>query len=397
VFALLGSTIEAQTLPSEPVVLAGGRLTLGGQAAISVATRDEHGYFNYTGYELDALRLISFGMVASLRLGDSASLVGELRAETDLGNLSWHPRAQALYVSVQPFRARSFDVQAGLIPPTFGAFGRRAYDAGNALIGYPLAYQYLTSLRADAIPATADDLLAMRGRGWRASYGVGNRAPGPGLPVVDGQQWDTGVRARVGSRPAELAVAVTAGALSRPLRRDDNDGKQLVARLALEPATGLVVGVSGARGRYLARTVESYVETPAGGSSQSQRAFGLDLEYSRGYWLVRAEAIFSEWRLPAASDRPINEPLGVLAIDVEGRYKILPGLYAAARFGRLDFGRITGSAGRVPWEAGVSRIEAGGGYLLRRNVTAKLTYQHNWRDGGRRSYGTPSVQLLYWF
>ena len=48
-------------------------------------------------------------------------------------------------------------------PPSFGAFGRRAYNADNPLIGYPLAYQYLTSLRADAIPATADDLLRMRG------------------------------------------------------------------------------------------------------------------------------------------------------------------------------------------------------------------------------------------
>ena len=41
---------------------------------------------------------------------------------------------------------------------TFGAFARRTYANDNPLIGYPLAYQYLTSLRPDAVPATADAL-----------------------------------------------------------------------------------------------------------------------------------------------------------------------------------------------------------------------------------------------
>ena len=53
----------------------------------------------------------------------------------------------------------NFDIQAGRIPPTFGAFGRHAYGTDNPVIGYPLAYQYLTSLRTDAVPETADDLL----------------------------------------------------------------------------------------------------------------------------------------------------------------------------------------------------------------------------------------------
>ena len=52
------------------------------------------------------------------------------------------------------------------MPPTFGAFARRTYATDNPLIGYPLAYQYLTSLRPDALPANADELLRMRGRGW---------------------------------------------------------------------------------------------------------------------------------------------------------------------------------------------------------------------------------------
>ena len=76
-------------------------------------------------------------------------------------------------------RAR-FDIQVGRVPPTFGAFRRRTYAADNPLIGYPLAYQYLTSLRADALPANADELLRMRGRGWLSNFSVGNLAPDRG-------------------------------------------------------------------------------------------------------------------------------------------------------------------------------------------------------------------------
>ena len=59
----------------------------------------------------------------------------------------------------------------GRIPPLFGAFGRRGYQGrDNPLIGYPLAYQYLTSLRPDAVPATARSARDARPRaGARAS------------------------------------------------------------------------------------------------------------------------------------------------------------------------------------------------------------------------------------
>ena len=36
----------------------------------------------------------------------------------------------------------------------------------------PLGYQYLTSLRYDALPASADELLNMRGRGWLSSFSI---------------------------------------------------------------------------------------------------------------------------------------------------------------------------------------------------------------------------------
>ena len=89
--------------------------------------------------------------------------LGEIRTEN--GDL---PRIYALYARWTPWAGRRFDIQAGRVPPVFGAFARRTYPADNPLIGYPLAYQYLTSIRPDAVPATVGEILAMKGQIGRA-------------------------------------------------------------------------------------------------------------------------------------------------------------------------------------------------------------------------------------
>src|SRR5471032_811921 len=162
------SPAGAQALPSEPISLAGGRVTLSGDISASMAP-DDVGFFNYTDYEHSALRLFRVDLTTALTINAHFSVLAEIRDE-NIDTL----RAYALYLRIRPWIDHAFDIQAGRIPPTFGAFARRTYAADNPLIGYPLAYQYLTSLRADALPWNADELLRMRGRGWLASYSIGN-------------------------------------------------------------------------------------------------------------------------------------------------------------------------------------------------------------------------------
>src|SRR5687767_3698764 len=164
----VAGSAQAQTVPSEPLIFGGGRVVVGGDAAVSTAPEDE-GFFNYTDYEQTTLRQIRVGMSALVRLSDRVSFLGELRSE----NFEY-VSAFALYARIRPFPNRRLDVQIGRIPPTFGGSTRRTYGHDNPLIGSPLAYQYLTSLRADSVPATADELLEMRGRGWLSSYSIGN-------------------------------------------------------------------------------------------------------------------------------------------------------------------------------------------------------------------------------
>jgi hypothetical protein len=395
---------RAQSIPSEPVVLAGGRLTLSGDVTGTMSCsaanettpancHEETGFFNYTDYKRSTLRMLRMDLRAAVRAGDHVSVLADLRSENGTS-----PRPYGLYVRIRPWATRDLDVQIGRVPPTFGSFARRSYAADNLLIGYPLAYQYLTSLRPDSIPANADELLGMRGRGWLSSFSVGEPDANNGLPIMSAFRWDTGVQVHASNAIIEGAAAVTTGSLGNPLVGDDNAGKQVAGRVALRPVAGLVVGTSAARGPFLTRGAVRAAPAAARDASYTQSAVGVDVEYSRDYYLVRVETIVSDWTLPVAGAPAIDLPLRAIATSVEGRYKLHPRLYVAGRFDSLGFSRVSGTTRADEWEAPVSRTEIGGGYSLQRNLQLKLSVQHNRRDGGRVGLvNIGAAQLVFWF
>jgi hypothetical protein len=382
---------RAQTLPTGPITLAGGRVTFGGDIAASYGS-DDPGFYNYTDDQYSSLRRVRGGISGIASISDRLAALGEIRFEG-----SATPSVLGLYAQVRPFRTPALEINAGRVPPTFGAFGRRAYGPDNPLIGYPLGYQYLTSLRADAIPASANELLIMRGRGWRSSYSLGDPVPAPGVPLADSFKWDTGVQVASSNERLEALGSITRGTLANPLFDDDNDGLQFAGRFAIRPVTGLKLGMSVSRGDFVASNA---VDAAAAWDQEpfTQVAWGADAEYSRGYYLLRFETIFSRWTMPEVNAPVIDRPLDGTSISVEGRYKILPGLYAAARYDWLGFSSIEGSQSENSWDARVTRLEVGGGYSLQKNLLLKGSYQHNTR---RTSYEPSAdlvaVEVLFWF
>ena len=206
----------AQDTLSGPLSIAGGRVVVGTDVSIAFTPQDDTdgAWFNYTDYEHNALRLFRLAVNADVRVTDQISVLTEIRSENGDG-----VKPYALYVRVRPWRNRPIDIQAGRIPPTFGAFARREYGAGNPLIGYPLAYQYLTAVRPDAVPSSAEDVLRMRARGWRPSYPIGSLDIATGMPLITAFRWDTGAQVRVGPPSLNASVAVTNGTTSDPRTR----------------------------------------------------------------------------------------------------------------------------------------------------------------------------------
>jgi len=392
VIALDCGVASAQWLPSEPVSLANGTVVIGADVTATIANADP-GFFNYTDYEHSALRNFRVGVSARVRASDRFQVLGEVRM--DHGDAL---QPFALFARITPWPSQRFTIQVGRIPPTFGAFGRRAYGAANLLIGVPLAYQYLTSLRPDALPATTQDLVRMRGRGWLSNFPIGNSAADRGLPIINSFRWDTGVQVHGVNGVVEWTGAVTTGSLSNPRVGDDNGGRQLAGRVVVRPSAAFALGASAARGAYLSRSLASALPEGKRVEDGVQTAVGLDGEFSQGRFLARGETIWSRWTLPVALTSAENETLDAISVMAEARYRILPGTDVVARAERLGFDRLSSSRGLQTWEAPVRRFEIGAAYSLLRNVAVKASWQRNLRDGGRIRHDTlGAMQVLYWF
>ena len=391
----------AQTLPSEPVSFGDGRVTIGGDVSASFGSADP-GFFNYTDYEYSVLRMLRVDINAAVNATDRLAVLVEVRTELSLDDVSTAEiRPYALYLRYCPWTDKDVSVSVGRIPPVFGAFARRSYGGSdNPLIGYPLGYQYLTTLRPDSLPANADELLRKRGLGWLDHFSIGNQTPNEGVPLVNAFRWDTGVAFHAGTDIVKGTAAVTTGTVSNPLFTDDNDGRQFAGRLEVHPVAGLIVGGSFARGAFpTTPALDAALAKGARPGDFTQTAWGTDIEYSVGYFLARFESIASRWRLPVIDPVAADLPVDAVSTSVEGRYKIVPGLYLAARVDRLTFSDVVGTTQTLPWDAPVDRVEGGVGFSIQRNLLLKMSLQHNHRDGGPllQSATLGAAQLVFWF
>jgi hypothetical protein len=316
----LATPALAQDFLSGPVSLANGVVTLGSDIAVSATPQDDTNgaWFNYTDYEHNALRLFRIGVTADVRVTSRVSVLTEIRSENGDG-----VKPYALYLRVRPWRDRPIDIQAGRIPPTFGAFARRDYGAGNPLIGYPLAYQYLTTVRPDALAgverrrdphararlaAELSARLAQHRARHAADYRIsmGYRRTGARRPGIAERGRRGDHRHGVGStharqqRGANRSSDAPSGGPTRGSYWEDRRHEALMSLTRRWP-----------RPRF----------SPAMRDRSSRRS-GLDVELSRNYWLVRGELIWNQWQVPT-----LSHSLDAASGFVEGTYKVSPGFF----------------------------------------------------------------------
>jgi hypothetical protein len=234
-------------------------------------------------------------------------------------------------------------------------------------------------------------------------YSLGDQALDHGVPLVSAFRWDTGVQAHATVGMLSATAAVTTGTVSNPLFSDDNHGRQVAGRAELRPAAGLILGASLARGPFVSQAASQAAAGDGHDGDFTQTAWGGDAEYSRDHYLLRLETIVSQWRTPILPSRPdgvaLQMPLSATSLSAEGRYKLRPDLYVAARYDHLGFSDETTLSGTLPWDAPVTRIEIGAGYSIERNLLLKGSFQHDRRDGGRLppTAHIIATQLVFWF
>ena len=293
-------------------------------------------------------------------------------------------RTYGLYAMASNFGVPDMSVEVGKIPMIFGTFAPRSYENKNPLVGYPLAYQYHTTLRADQVPMSPADLIEVRGRGQQGVaftdfHGNPSGAAGvmSGSPILYDTCWDIGAATLGTWRWFEYAGGVTMGTVGMPMRsRDSNDGHQLVGRLGFVPVTGLRVSVSGSRGPYLGTPVRDFLPEGAAVEDYDQFAKALSIDWSYRHAAFVAEVVDNGFESPW-----IPEELGTTAWYAEGKYTFLPGAYFAARFDQLKHDTIayedpvTFEMKRETWDQDVQRAEGAIGYWVTSGILTRVDVQ----------------------
>ena len=205
--------------------------------------------------QLHRLRALGAAAAAHRRLGGGQGRRRISRCSArSAAKTSTRPRPTRSTCASGRGRRATSTSRSGRVPPTFGAFARRTYATDNPLIGYPLAYQYLTSLRPDALPASADELLRnARPRLAGRSFSIGDPTPAPGVPLVSAFRWDTGVQVHAATDIVDATVAVTPARSRIRCSPTTTAAASSPAASSCVRSPGLIVGASAARGPFVSQ------------------------------------------------------------------------------------------------------------------------------------------------
>jgi hypothetical protein len=283
----------------------------------------------------------------------------------------------ALAILIRDVASTGLNVQAGKFDMPFGNLGERRFPRRNPLYSLPLIYEYGMSLPNYA--TTAYDLLK-------------NRGMGIGMRLLDDGMYDVGLEVFGNAGIFGYAVAMSNGMISADSYETFNSNGDFgkIIRLTITPTTALTVGTSFAWGAYL-ETAGQYFSRTFDPSKYLQRVAEIDAEFSAGHTVINAEAVYSTYRVPLATE---DVDLGVVGYYLEGKYTLFPRVYAAVRINGLSFADATINLVRQPWDFGVTEWEGGFGYFLDRDVLVKLIRRETRIAGGSKPKDNLTVAQL---
>jgi hypothetical protein len=262
--------------------------------------------------------------------------------------------------------------QAGKFDLPFGNLGERRFPRKNLLYGLPSIYEYRMALPDHFSPGP--DYRVIPEREILAGAGQGR-----GMRLLDLGMYHPGAMVFGSAGVLDYAFAVTTGTVSTSSYSSDNYNSDLgkVARLAVTPLTGLTIGGAYAWGAYM----QAVYPIPGNDNldSYTERAAEVDLEFSRGHAVLDGEAVYSTFGVPVTTG---DQNLRVLGYYVEGKYTLIPRLYAALRVSGLEFGNMRSGGIEQQWDYNVVEWEGGLGYFVDKDVLLKAVRRETRILGG---------------
>ncbi|MFQ6617480.1 MAG: hypothetical protein ACE5QV_02220 [Fidelibacterota bacterium] len=355
------------------------QIEISGDAVFTFKELDKHSYIN-TNFRGDdpfnSVRVRLFGRGA---ISENVLILTEF-----LYDMGAPARINGAYAVISHIYRDYLNLKVGMIPSPFGNFALRStYFNLNPLAGVPLMYHYRSALPIYSTVSNSK-LLKLKEEGYR------------GLPMAYEACWDTGVEIFGGFHMVNYQIAFTDASISNP-KAYENDGRQLIFNLGVNPITGLYTGVSYGRGPYIVPP-DSVLTLPEKLENYLQRAYNFYFEYSHGHLLMWAEFYHNVWDTPLLAEKEIWANSGYFEL----RYNFYPGWYAAARYGFMEFSKISstddGNGAKVEWDDGLNRLEVAIAYRFIREAFLRIDLQHNnYADEYLNDVNILAVQLLLAF
>ena len=197
--------------------------------------------------------------------------------------------------------------------------------------------------------------------------------------------WGVRMAGSIGTLDYRLAVLDTPVITSAGLPDPDAAFRPGLG-FGLTPITGLRFGISYTAGPYLNRQLGACLAPGSGWRDFNQRILGFEFQFSRGYFELNGELIFSEYDVPFHSRGADGT-----GYYLEMKYTWTPRFYAAMRLER-NKNPIIGHLAGPAWlarETEVDDLEVSLGYRFGPDTQIKFAYR--WYRAGEQDTQAPPL------
>ena len=381
------------------IVSVSGQIQLAGDLAYTQRFIGKHLDLNTNFRGDDPFHLVRARVFLRNWISDDVGVFTEFLFDTDTD-----PRVNGAYIVINNLIQDKLNLKAGLIPSPFGNYGLRStYFNLNPVIGTPVMWHYKSAMVRSA------QVINVSGKLDDTNRIILNNKVGEysrsGTPIAYDACWETGVELNGQAGKFEYTLAILNGALSNPVKAENNDGYSSTLKVGWDPVLGMRLGISGDLGSYLTEITpangvnltDKQVKTLHDPKSYLQKTGGVYFEYLFGHWQLFSEGVYTSWDVPGLSEHTLSAYSGYL----DARWDFLPAWFLAARVDYMSFSEIrdtrTGSTTfnqQVKWDTPFSRFEPGIGWRFRREGLLKLVYQYwNYTQPTRENESILALQV----
>lgn len=338
------------------------QITLSGQLDLEALAFSGPGFGLARVGQGDVLLAPRLRLFSDVFVGDR--VYGLLEVRADRGDApragEWDARVEQAWVRVALGAAGGASLQVGRFASPFGSYAGRHLGQVDPFVRPPLLYDYRTMMCAGIAPSNATGFLTWKDRPDEfRSLGA---PPVWGVPYA----WGAMVAGVLGGVSYRLA-AVNSAPSSEPAAwgwdAERMRHPSWVAGVALPLSAALSLGASFNRGPWLEELKRGTLPEGMERWDYLQTLLAVDLTFARGPVMARIEGVRDQWDVPNVVTAPVE-----LGGSVELQADLAAGLFAAARFGFLDFRTVEEGGPAADWDHDARRYEASAGYRMDRNA-----------------------------